>query len=619
MILDRWCKETHCYIFEALNGVHHWDGDLIDFFKAEMIRRFDDKEYEFSYANLPRLGLNDVEDMYLFQVQDKLHHLPLEFVKDFNNALLLFIRRVVIQNEVEDIQLRVESYQQTLNLTKPMMFFEGIDKKIPFTMSGTHKGVVYLNQHNIKSFMKLSEVKKFYDGTLIKIRENLVGMVKRNKMGTGNKRLKGRDWTDMDVEKSNEMVDKIDKVLKHREQLRRLEEYVGGRPKTVNLRTFVRPMFRRFLDNKLKEGERMWHLIEKGPYVRPMIPDPDDTREQIVKLLSKMTEITKKQYIADVRIINYLLQAIPNDIYNLVDASKEGESLESVYERLTTLVNITGRNKFRPIPVSINTKFLNSSKAKRAAKNYDPIALIDHSNASSSQSHASPSYSNSPQPYFVTHPSSVVDYEVDYQGELHEDSQEDKLITAMMNAGRQNRNQAFNAGNGLTQNDESNQIVQRVPRTESNPGKPNVVSEVNASHEMIPKGVHEHKNHGKRKTIINTFDDDQIESNIIFDDPYVENNGESDEHDSNTHLAKKTFKERENRYLEDLVDLEEKLSSHDRIVYKMGQSIQTIHMLGKIPNKVYDHFLKAGLGYQNPERLKKAIAAQPKMYHGEML
>ncbi|GKF47612.1 hypothetical protein Tco_0137414, partial [Tanacetum coccineum] len=38
-------------------------------------------------------------------------------------------------------------------------------------------------------------------------------------------------------------------------------------------------------------------------------------------------------------------------------------------------------------------------------------------------------------------------------------------------AGRQNRNQAFNAGNG---NDESNHIVQRVPRTESNSGKANV-------------------------------------------------------------------------------------------------------------------------------------------------
>ncbi|GKA66895.1 hypothetical protein Tco_0766703 [Tanacetum coccineum] len=71
-----------------------------------------------------------------------------------------------------------------------------------------------------------------------------------------------------------------------------------------------------------------------------------------------------------------------------------------------------------------------ASKAKKAAKNHDPLALIAHSNASSSQSHANSSYS--PQPYYVTHPSSVVDYEDEYQRELQGDSQEDKLTTAMM-------------------------------------------------------------------------------------------------------------------------------------------------------------------------------------------
>nr|GEZ55326.1 hypothetical protein [Tanacetum cinerariifolium] len=132
-----------------------------------------------------------------------------------------------------------------------------------------------------------------------------------------------------------------------------------------------------------------------------MIPDPDDTRQQITEPLSKMTEINKKKYIANVRVLNYLLQEIPNDIYNLVDAyktaqemwerikslmcgsdvtnhvrhlqlmdelekfaAKEGESLESVYERLTTLVNIMDRNNVHPIPVSINTKFLNCSQPK---------------------------------------------------------------------------------------------------------------------------------------------------------------------------------------------------------------------------------------------------------------
>ncbi|GJU58415.1 hypothetical protein Tco_1236181 [Tanacetum coccineum] len=485
--------------------------------------------------------------------------------------------------------------------------------------------------------------------------------------------------------------------------------------------------FRRFLDNKLEKGDRMWHSIEKGHYVRPMIPNPDKPIEQILKPLSKMTKGNKKQYIANVRVMNYLLQAITNDIYNSLDAcknakdmwerikrlmfgsdvtnhvrhsrimdefekfeAKEGESLESVCERLTTLVNIMDRNNVCLILVAINTKFLNclqpewskyvtmvrynqtrdvvlndqlydslvqfephvqASKEKKDDKNHDPLALLAHSNASSSQSHANSSYS--PQPYYVTHPSSIADYEDEYQGELQGDSQEDNLTSAMKllaraitqkfsiptnnrlhtssntrnqaviqdgrvdiqtkntgyggngnrNAGRQNRNQAFNVGIG---NDESNQIVQRVPQTESNSGKANVhcynynekghyardfqkprvrdaryfreqmllamkdesgsnlqdeendfmldnsygdetleestavvimmariqpaddnaasepsydaksVSEVNAS-----TMGHEQVNRVQRKTIIHISNDDQIDYNIIFDDPYV--------------------------------------------------------------------------------------------------
>ncbi|GKF25585.1 hypothetical protein Tco_0081479 [Tanacetum coccineum] len=72
--------------------------------------------------------------------------------------------------------------------------------------------------------------------------------------------------------------------------------------------------FRRFLDNHLEEGERMWHLIQHGPYQRPMVPDPTNPRQEIPEPLSKMTKGDKKKYIADVKVMNYILQAIPNDI-----------------------------------------------------------------------------------------------------------------------------------------------------------------------------------------------------------------------------------------------------------------------------------------------------------------
>nr|GEY92346.1 hypothetical protein [Tanacetum cinerariifolium] len=83
--------------------------------------------------------------------------------------------------------------------------------------------------------------------------------------------------------------------------------------------------------------------------------------------------------------------------------AKERESLDSVYERLTPLVNIMDRNNVRPIPVAINTK------TKKANKNHDPLALNAHSNASSSHPHANSSYS--PQSHYVTHPPSVVNYD----------------------------------------------------------------------------------------------------------------------------------------------------------------------------------------------------------------
>ncbi|GJR37394.1 integrase, catalytic region, zinc finger, CCHC-type containing protein [Tanacetum coccineum] len=129
-----------------------------------------------------------------------------------------------------------------------------------------------------------------------------------------------------------------------------------------------------------------------------------------------------------------------------------------------------------------------ASKANKAIRNHDPLALVAHSNIYSSHSHASPSYSHSSQPYYVTHPSSVIDYEEDYEGEIQRDAHEDNLKTAMIpiinvgytrngnkNARRSNRNQIATAGNGMVKQIETNdQIIQRVPQTESNPRKSNV-------------------------------------------------------------------------------------------------------------------------------------------------
>ncbi|GKA18791.1 hypothetical protein Tco_0698706 [Tanacetum coccineum] len=68
---------------------------------------------------------------------------------------------------------------------------------------------------------------------------------------------------------------------------------------------------------------------------------------------------------------------------------------------------------------------------------------------------------------------------------------------------------------------------------------------------------------------------------------------------------KNESKEKENKYMENEIDLEKKIKELDNIVYKVGQFAQTVHMLTKL-QVFYDNAHKQALGYQNPFYLKKA-------------
>ncbi|GJR92096.1 retrovirus-related pol polyprotein from transposon TNT 1-94 [Tanacetum coccineum] len=66
------------------------------------------------------------------------------------------------------------------------------------------------------------------------------------------------------------------------------------------------------------------------------------------------------------------------------------------------------------------------------------------------------------------------------------------------------------------------------------------------------------------------------------------------------------------------IDLEKKIKELDNIVYKVGQSAQTVHMLTK-PQVFYDDTHKQALGYQNLFYLKKAQQIKPTMYDGSVI
>ncbi|GJX83050.1 retrovirus-related pol polyprotein from transposon TNT 1-94 [Tanacetum coccineum] len=67
-------------------------------------------------------------------------------------------------------------------------------------------------------------------------------------------------------------------------------------------------------------------------------------------------------------------------------------------------------------------KLVNASKAKKVEKSHDPLALVAHTVSSS----------RTTTPYYVTHPSSVVDYDDDYQGDAVLNNSNDPLTSAMI-------------------------------------------------------------------------------------------------------------------------------------------------------------------------------------------
>nr|GFD07601.1 hypothetical protein [Tanacetum cinerariifolium] len=78
---------------------------------------------------------------------------------------------------------------------------------------------------------------------------------------------------------------------------------------------------------------------------------------------------------------------------------------------------------------------------------------------------------------------------------------------------------------------------------------------------------------------------------------------------------KKDFKQKENKYLEEFLDMKALKEKVEDKLYKQDQSPQTVHMLCK-PKSYYDEQNKVDIGYQNPLYLTRAQQVQPALYSG---
>nr|GEU42968.1 putative ribonuclease H-like domain-containing protein [Tanacetum cinerariifolium] len=100
--------------------------------------RDDDKLYKFKEGEFKRLRIQDIEDM-----------------------------------RVEDLQLGVESYQKKLNLTKPDTYRFDLKRKKAYIACSHPRGYIYQNKDKQNRLMRIDELHKFSDGTLIDVRTAL--------------------------------------------------------------------------------------------------------------------------------------------------------------------------------------------------------------------------------------------------------------------------------------------------------------------------------------------------------------------------------------------------------------------------------------------------------------
>ncbi|GJT35396.1 integrase, catalytic region, zinc finger, CCHC-type containing protein [Tanacetum coccineum] len=188
-------------------------------------------------------------------------------------------------------------------------------------------------------------------------------------------------------------------------------------------------------------------MLERGSYIpwasrfRRYINQKRENRSGLTKALDEDCLSAKDMWKRVERLMRGTIQnkvdretRFTNEFDQFV--AEPGEALVSVYNRFAQLMNDLERNDMHFPIVTINTKFLNSlqpewlkyvtqvrlAKSKKLEKSHDPLALIAHTGSSSRNTSS----------YYVTHPTSVVDYEDEYQQDDVHTNSEDPLTSAML-------------------------------------------------------------------------------------------------------------------------------------------------------------------------------------------
>nr|GEW43294.1 hypothetical protein [Tanacetum cinerariifolium] len=97
-------------------GLNERNSASLDIVPAQIVAGYN--EYKISKDDFKNLHPNDFENLYLLHLQGQINHLSGADKVHLFNAVNLWIRNIVIKKRMEDLQLRIKSYQAKLNLTQ---------------------------------------------------------------------------------------------------------------------------------------------------------------------------------------------------------------------------------------------------------------------------------------------------------------------------------------------------------------------------------------------------------------------------------------------------------------------------------------------------------------------
>ncbi|GJU74404.1 retrovirus-related pol polyprotein from transposon TNT 1-94 [Tanacetum coccineum] len=181
-------------------------------------------------------------------------------------------------------------------------------------------------------------------------------------------------------------------------------------------------------------------MFERGPYQFQLFV-PTSSTLPTLQTAEDIQGDKLLHYDAEIKLMNLILLSIPNEIYNSVDActtakeiwkrvelnTKFLNSLQPEWLKYVTHVRLAKRlivDSFDDLFDYLQQfkKLVNASRAKKLEKSHDPLALVAHTGLSSRNTSS----------YYVTHPTSVVDYDDEYQQDDVQTNFEDPLTSAML-------------------------------------------------------------------------------------------------------------------------------------------------------------------------------------------